>query len=292
MHFKAYKTILSPKNGMNIYRGCTHGCIYCDSRSKCYQMDHDFEDIEVKENAPQILEDQLRRRRQLCMVGTGAMTDPYIQLEASLGYTRQCLEIIEKYGFGLAIQTKSTLILRDIDLLARIHAKAKCVVQMTLTTFDDDLCLKIEPDVAPTSARLEVLNALRDRGIPTIVWLSPLLPFINDTVANVQGILEGCIAARVHGILYFGAGLTLREGNREYFYQQLDVHFPGLKQRYMRAFGNAYECHSPNGKVLDALVREACEKHGMLYGPKACFEYLHEFTPNVKEEQLTLEDWL
>lgn len=277
---------------MNLYRGCTHGCIYCDSRSKCYQMDHDFEDIEVKEMAPQILEDQLRRRREKCMVGTGAMTDPYIQLEKELGYTRKCLEIIEKYGFGLAIQTKSTLILRDLDILSRIHAKSKCVVQITLTTFDDDLCLKIEPDVAPTSARIEVLKTLRDLGIPTIVWLSPLLPFINDTVANVQGILDACIEAKVHGILYFSAGLTLREGNREYFYQKLDEQFPGIKQRYIKAFGNAYECGSPNRKVLDALVKKTCTEHGMLFGPKACFEYLHTFNPKQREEQLSLSDWL
>jgi len=292
MHFKAYKTILSPKNGMNIYRGCTHGCIYCDSRSKCYQMDHDFEDIEVKENAPQILEDQLRRRREKCMIGTGAMTDPYIQLEASLGYTRKCLEIIEKYGFGLAIQTKSTLILRDLELLTRIHAKSKCVVQMTLTTFDDNLCLKIEPDVAPTSARIDVLNAMRDNGIPTIVWLSPLLPFINDTLSNVQGILDACVAAKVHGILYFGAGLTLREGNREYFYQKLDEEFPGMKQRYTKAFGNAYVCDSPNAKTIDAFVKKTCAEKGILFGPKACFDYMHTFESKKREEQLSLTDWL
>lgn len=292
MHYKPYKTILSPKNGMNLYRGCTHGCIYCDSRSKCYQMDHDFEDIEVKERAPEILEDQLRRRRSKCMVGTGAMTDPYIPLEAELGYTRQCLELIERYGFGIAIQTKSPLILRDIDILDRIHQKAKCVVQMTLTTFDDDLCLKIEPDVAPTSARLEALNAFKLRGIPTIVWLCPLLPYINDTVENVQALLDACIAVGVKGILYFGAGLTLREGNREYFYQALDRDFPGLKARYMREFGLNYEIASPNSRVLDALVKKTCQDHNLIFGPKACFEYMHTFEAPNEPVQLSIEDLL
>jgi len=136
MHFAEYKTILSAKNGMNLYRGCTHGCIYCDSRSTCYQMDHDFEDIEVKRNAPQMLETELKRRRKPCMIGTGAMTDPYIPLEEKLGYIRSCLELIDIYGFGLAIQTKSARILRDLDLLVSINKKAKCVVQITMTTFD------------------------------------------------------------------------------------------------------------------------------------------------------------
>lgn len=136
MHYKEYKHILSPQNGMNIYRGCSHGCIYCDSRSTCYQMQHDFEDIEVKTNAPEILEREQRSRRKRCMIGTGAMTDPYIPLELEVGYTRRCLEVIDKYGFGLAIQTKSNLILRDLELLKSINSKAKCVVQITLTTYD------------------------------------------------------------------------------------------------------------------------------------------------------------
>ena len=200
MHYKTYKTILSPQNGMNLYRGCTHGCIYCDSRSRCYQMTHDFEDVEVKTDAPAMLEAELRRKRRPCMIGPGAMSDPYMPLEAELRYTRHCLEVIDKYGFGLAIQTKSDLILRDLDLLKSIHQKAKCVVQMTLTTYDEDLCRRLEPQVCTTKARVEVLKTMRDHGIPTVVWLCPLLPFINDTEENLRGILEYCAQAGVCGV--------------------------------------------------------------------------------------------
>ncbi len=289
MHFKEYKNILSPKNGMNIYRGCTHGCIYCDSRSKCYHIDHDFEDIEVKTNAPQILEDALMRRRQKCMVSTGAMTDPYIHLEKELGYTRQCLEVIAKHGFGLCIQTKSSLILRDLDLLKRINEKAKVVVEMTLTTFDEALCSLVEPSVSTTKERYETLKILNENGIATVVWLSPLLPFINDTVENVQGILDYCVAAKVYAIMYFGAGVTMREGNREHFYQQLDRHFPGIKGCYMQAFGSQYICDSPNGREIDELVYRTCKEHGILCGTTSVFEYLHTFESKSTQEQLTFD---
>ncbi len=139
MHEKTAKSILSAENGMNIYRGCTHGCIYCDARSSCYQMHHQFEDIEVKINAPELLEKALKSKRKKCMIGTGAMSDPYLHIEENLGLTRKCLEIIDYYGFGLSIQTKSDRILRDLDLLKSIHKKSKCVVQMTMTTYDEKL---------------------------------------------------------------------------------------------------------------------------------------------------------
>ena len=229
---------------MNLYRGCTHGCIYCDSRSKCYQMAHPFEDIEVKENALELLEKTLLSKKKRCMIGTGAMTDPYIPLEEKLRMTRGALEIIERHGFGVAIQTKSCRILRDLDVLKKINDKSKAVVQMTLTTHDDDLCRILEPNVSVTSERVAALKQFRDAGIPTVVWLCPILPYINDTRENMEGILQSCIDAGVKGILCFNMGLTLREGNREYFYGQLDRHFPGMKQRYIRSFGNAYELNS------------------------------------------------
>lgn len=288
MHYAQYKTILSPKNGMNLYRGCTHGCIYCDSRSVCYQMKHDFEDIEVKENAAMILKAQLLKRRQPCMIGTGAMCDPYIHLEEKLGITRQCLELIENHGFGLAIQTKSTRILRDLDLLKAINARTKCVVQMTLTTYDESLCRIIEPNVSTTCERFAALEVFRDAGIPTVVWLSPILPFINDTEDNLYGILDYCIRAKVRGIICFGFGVTLREGNREYFYARLDKHFPGMKQRYISTFGNAYICNSPNNARLCEIFRNECRKHGILYKPNDVFEYLYHF--ERKEQQMTLFD--
>ena len=268
MHYKEYKSILSAKNGMNIYRGCTHGCIYCDSRCKCYQMDHDFEDIEIKTNAPKMLEQALLKKRRKCMIGTGAMCDPYLHLEEKLQYTRKCFEVIDKYGFGVSIQTKSAMILRDLDLLKSIHNKSKCVVQMTLTTSDDNLCKIIEPNVSTTSKRFDVLKTMRDNGIPTVVWLDPFLPFINDTEENLTNLIEMCIEAKVHGILCFGIGLTLREGNREYFYQKLDQHFPAIKEKYIRKLGNSYECTSDKNQMLINILHYECKKSGILTGAK------------------------
>lgn len=288
MHEVMVKGILSASNGINIYRGCSHGCIYCDSRSKCYQMQHAFEDIEVKKNAPALLEQSLSKKRKKCMVGTGAMSDPYIPLELELGHTRKCLEIIEKYDCGVAIQTKSARILRDMDILERIHAKSKCVVQMTLTTFDEALCRKLEPNVSTTKERFQVLKEMREHGIPTVVWLSPILPFINDTEENLRGILEYCIEAKVYGILCFSFGVTLREGNREYFYEKLDEHFPGLKERYQKQYGNAYELISPNNKKLMQIFHQVCKENNLVSNINAIFSYMQAYE-NKQYEQLTLQ---
>ncbi|MCL1823049.1 MAG: radical SAM protein [Oscillospiraceae bacterium] len=262
---------------MNLYRGCTHGCIYCDSRSVCYQMKHDFENIEVKRNAAVILEGQLLRKRSPCMIGTGAMCDPYIHLEEEFQLTRQCLEIIEKHQFGAAVQTKSARILRDLDILKAINAKTKCVVQMTLTTFNEELCRIIEPNVSTTAERVKVLEVLRDEGIPTVVWLSPILPFINDNEENLRGILNYCIRAKVRGIICFGFGTTMREGSRDYFYRKLDEHFPGLKQKYIQTFGNSYECRSPNDARLMSIFNTTCRQHGILYKTDEVFAYMYQF---------------
>ena len=286
MHYADYKTILSPQNGMNLYRGCTHGCIYCDSRSKCYQMDHPFEDIEVKRNAVQLLEQQLRRKRKPCMIGTGAMSDPYLHLESDLLLTRQCIELIDRYGFGLTLLTKSNRILRDLDVLESIHSKSKCVVQMTLTTYDDALCKVIEPNVSVTSERIKVLKEMQRIGIPTIVWLCPILPFINDTEDNLKGILNACIDADVKGIVNFGFGVTLRDGNREYFYSQLDQHFPGMKHKYIETFGTSYICNSPNHYALTEMFQRECIKHRILSSPDQIFRYLRTF--ESKQEQMSL----
>ena len=279
MHFVDAKGILTGNSGyygMNIYRGCSHGCIYCDSRSKCYQFTHAFEDIEVKQNAPELLEKALRSKRKKCMIGTGAMSDPYMHCEEELRLTRKCLEIIHKYGFGAAIQTKSDRILRDIDLLDEINRSAKCVVQITLTTYDDDLCSILEPHVCNTKRRIEVLEIMRDRGIPTIVWLTPILPFINDTAENITSIMNECVRTGVKGIIDFGMGLTLREGDREYYYAALDKHFPGMKQRYIRRYGNSYELPSPDAKELASIVQKICKENGILSTPEDCFSYMRE----------------
>ena len=288
MHFVKAKGILSASNGMNLYRGCTHGCIYCDSRSKCYQIQHAFEDIEVKENAPELLEKALRSKRKKCMIGTGAMCDPYMHCEEELRLTRRCMELIDEYGFGLAIQTKSDRILRDLDLLKSINEKSKCVVQMTLTTYDEDLCKILEPNVCTTRRRFEVLQILKENGIPTVVWMTPILPFINDTKENIEGLLDYCVQADVKGIICFGMGVTLREGDREYFYEALDRHFPGMKGRYHQKYGYAYEVNSDNHDELMKLFRETCQKHGIMCEVDEVFKYLHEFPEDKNYEQLTL----
>lgn len=208
MHYVEVKSLLTKWNAINIYRGCTHGCIYCDSRSKCYHLNHLFEDIEVKKNAPQLLEDILKHKKPKIMISTGSMSDPYMPLEQKLCLTKKCLEVINKYGFGATIITKSDLILRDLDLLKSINEKAKCVVQMTLTTLDEELCKKIEPNVCTTKRRFEVLKILNENNIPTVVWFTPILPFINNTLENMKGILDYCIQANVKGIICFNAGMT------------------------------------------------------------------------------------
>lgn len=288
MHFVQAKGILSAGNGMNLYRGCQHGCIYCDARSLCYQMNHPFEDIEIKENAPALLEAALKAKRKPCMIGTGAMSDPYIPLEEKLLLTRRCLELIDKYGFGIAIQTKSDRILRDMELLQRINSRTKAVVQMTLTTYDENLCRILEPGVSTTRARYAALKEFQAVGIPTVVWLCPIVPFLNDTEENIRGILDYCADAGVKGIISFGMGLTLRSGNREYFYAALDRHFPGLKETYIRTYGNAYELPSPRSRELSRLFRETCERYGIWHDNNRIFRYMHEFEDKQKAEQMSL----
>lgn len=289
MHFVEARGLIHNKgsfHGMNIYRGCTHGCIYCDSRSLCYQFTHQFEDIEVKKNAPELLERSLKSKREKCMIGTGSMSDPYMHCEKDLRLTRKCLEIIHKYRFGLAIQTKSDMILDDIDLLDAINRDAKCVVQMTLTTYDDDLCNILEPNVCNTKRRIEVLEEMQKRGIPTIVWLSPILPFINDTEENITSILNECARVGVKGIICFGMGVTLREGDREYFYSALEKNFPGLKYRYMSTYGNAYDVQSPDSAKLMRIMKRICKEHGIMSDPDECFRYMND----LPDKQISIFD--
>lgn len=288
MHEVNVKGILSAKNGMNIYRGCLHGCIYCDSRSLCYQMNHKFEDIEVKANAVGLLENTLRRKRNKCMIGTGAMSDPYMPIEEKLGNMRKCLEVIERYGFGVTMITKSTKVLRDLDLLKKINEKSKCIVQMTLTTYDEDLCRIVEPNVETTYERFRALEILRDNGIPTVVWLCPILPFINDTEENIRGILDYCVRAKVKGIINFDMGVTFRDGNREYFYKKLDEHFPGLKEKYIRMYGNSYQLSSPNSRQLNMIYKSECIKNGIMCDVNECFEYLNKYEDKYGGEQISL----
>ena len=286
MHFVDAKSLLTRQNGMNLYRGCAHGCIYCDSRSKCYQFTHPFEDIEVKQNAPALLEDILKTRRKRIVISTGSMSDPYQPCEAELQLTRRCLELIERYAFGASVITKSDLVLRDLELFDRINQNAKSVLQMTLTVADDGLSRVLEPNVCTTSRRYEVLKEFQKLGIPTVVWMTPILPFLTDTEENVRRILDCCFDAGVKGVICFGMGLTLRDGNREYYYAALDRHFPGLSDEYRRRYGSAYEAASPNADQLLRIFHAECEKHGVLHDPEECFRYIAELPePN---EQLSL----
>lgn len=286
MHFVKVKNILSNTNGMNIYRGCSHGCIYCDSRSNCYQMNHVFEDIEVKENAVELLEKSLLSKKKKCMIGTGSMSDPYIPIENKLHLTRDCLKIIDKYGFGVSLLTKSNMILNDLDLLKSINKKSKVVVQMTLTTYNEELCKIIEPNVCTTKERFETLKILNKNGIKTIVWICPFLPYINDTKKNLEGLLNYCLEANVYGIIFFGFGLTLRDGNREYFYKKLDEHFPGMKEKYIKKYGNSYNVVSDNEKELSKIFYDFCHKNNIICDIDYLFKYMNLYEDN--KEQLSL----
>ena len=286
MHNVKAKSLLTRYNGMNIYRGCTHGCIYCDSRSKCYHFEHQFEDVEVKTNAPELLEDILRRKRQRIVIGTGSMSDPYQPCEEKLLLTKTCLELIDRYEFGATVITKSDRVLRDIDLFDSINQKGKSVLQMTLTIADDKLSRIIEPNVCPSSRRYQVLKEFQKRGIPTVVWLTPFLPFLTDTEENFNALMNYCLDAGVKGIVCFGIGMTLREGNREYYYAALDKHFPGLSAKYTAKYGNAYDLQSDTGARLMRTFHDTCEKYGIIHDPDECFAYMSQLPE--KYEQLSL----
>ena len=253
-------------------------------------MDHDFEDVEVKANALELLENNLKRKRSKCMLATGSMSDPYIPLENELKHVRKALELAYKYGFGFTLITKSNRVLRDLDLLTAINNKTKCVVQMTLTTCDENLCKKIEPNVSTTKERVAVLKKLHEAGIPTVVWLCPILPFINDTKENIKGILDYCIEAKVYGIICFGMGVTLRKGNREYFYQQLDHLFPGMKEKYIKTYGVKYQLNSPNNNELMQLFHQTCQANGIVHDNNQIFDYLKKYENKHENIQLSLFD--
>jgi DNA repair photolyase len=289
MHYTKVKTILSAKNGMNLYRGCSHGCIYCDSRSKVYNMQHSFDDIEIKSNAIELLEKALKGKRKKCMIGMGSMTDPYIPLEKEIQNTRKALELICKYDFGATLITKSEYVLRDLDILKEINRKTKCVIQMTLTTFDEKLCEIIEPNVSTTKERFEILKILNQNNIPAVVWLTPVLPFINDTKENLAGILDYCVKAKVYGVICFGMGVTLREGNREYFYEKLDKFFPAIKEKYIKTYGNNYILNSPDNKYLMNIFYKTCKQHNIVCDNNEIFQYLNTFESKTIKENRQLD---
>ncbi|MCL2865815.1 MAG: radical SAM protein [Lachnospiraceae bacterium] len=252
---------------MNIYRGCSHGCIYCDSRSLCYQ-NVDFDQVKAKENALQKMREELRRKVKSGVIGTGAMSDPYNPFEKKELLTRHALALMDAFDFGVAIATKSALVTRDIDILEDIKAHSPVLVKITVTTADEELCKKIEPHVSSVSKRFRAINALAERGIICGVLMMPILPYINDNENNIRRIVQEAKAAGAD-FVYPAMGMTLREGNREYFYKKLEESFPGIKEKYIKRFGLRYNCTSSQAKRLWESFKEECEKQGMIHDMKS-----------------------
>lgn len=268
---------------MNIYRGCSHGCIYCDSRSACYRNPN-FDTVKVKENALQIIRDDLRGKTKRGVVATGAMSDPYNPWEQKLGLTRKALELLDFYQFGVAIDTKSALVTRDLDVLQEIKAHSPVLIKLTVTTADSGLCSKIEPHVSSPQERFAAIRTLSDGGIFCGVLMMPILPFLNDTEENIREITKQAKDAGAR-FIYPAMGMTLREGNREYFYQKLDERFPGTTRKYMDTYGVQYVCTSPNAKRLWETFVLECERLGLLYNMN---DIILAYKADYKQQQLRL----
>lgn len=293
MEFISAKTILSgyaennPWFGcnynMNLYKGCCHGCIYCDSRSACYGVER-FDEVRAKENALGTLARELRAKRRKGVVGMGAMSDPYNPFEKTLELTRGALALLDRFGFGAALATKSDLVLRDTDVLQSIAAHSPTLVKITVTAADDALCRKVEPHAPLSSARFAAIEKLSSSGIFTGILLMPVLPFIEDTEENIAAIVRraGESGAR---FIYPGFGVTLRQNQREWFFDRLDERFPGVKEKYLAAFGNAYECHCPNHRALWTVFRDVCRQHGILY---RMADIIAAYKKGYESEQLSL----
>lgn len=270
---------------MNIYKGCCHGCIYCDSRSDCYQI-QDFDMVRAKENALTIIRDELSRKTKTGVIGTGAMSDPYNPYEEKYQLSRQALKLIDDYHFGIAIATKSNLIARDVDILQRISRHSPVLCKITVTAAEDALSKMLEPGVCESSKRFEAAKQLSEAGVFTGILMTPILPYINDTVQNVLEIVH---KAHISGAKFIYAlfGVTLRFGQREYFYHKLDQLFPDqhLKELYMKTFGNSYLCHNPKNKELYHIFAEECNKYGILYKME---DIIRAYRYSYNYEQLSL----
>lgn len=248
---------------MNIYRGCSHGCIYCDSRSDCYRNDR-FDQVRAKADALRIIRDDLARKAKPGVAATGSMSDPYNPLERDLLLTRRALILLEAYGFGAAIATKSGLITRDIDILTSISRTMPVICKLTITTCDDGLAARVEPRAPSPSRRLAALEELSRAGLFAGVLMMPVLPFLEDNPDNVRAIVERAAGAGAR-FIYPAMGMTCRAGQREYYYQQLEACFPGLAERYRRRYGARYYCPSPRARELWEVFREECCRRGVLY---------------------------
>lgn len=248
---------------MNLYQGCCHGCIYCDSRSACYGIER-FDTVRVKENALTVLTQELRAKRRTGVVATGSMSDPYNPFEKDLCCTRKALQLLHQYGFGAAIATKSDGITRDIDILQQISANAPVILKLTITTCDDSLAKKLEPHAPLPSQRFAALAKLSQAGLFCGILLMPVLPFLEDTAQNITGIIARAADAGVR-FIYPAFGVTLRQNQRAYYYEQLDRLFPMLRDKYVDAYADAYECVSPQARQLWQLFTTQCAQYGILY---------------------------
>ena len=277
-HSKAPDPWFGIRYGMNIYRGCQHQCIYCDSRSACYGIE-DFRDVLVKVNAIDCLRDELPRKREKGTIGTGAMSDPYGPVEADYRLTGQSLEVIAAAGFPLHLLTKSDTVLRDLDTLVAINA-VQARVSLTVTTADDELAAKLEPGAPSPTRRYAAMTALAKAGVLTGVLLMPVLPFIEDTEENVRAVVERAADAGA-GYILAAFGMTMRDGQRGYFYRELDRLFPGMRARYEREYGERYECPSPRAERLWQVFSALCDEHGIA-------TRIEPWHPHPPAEQLAL----
>lgn len=268
---------------MNIYKGCCHGCIYCDSRSECYRVEN-FDEVRAKENALALLKHELSKKRKTGVIGTGAMSDPYNPLEREYKLTRSALDLIDTYHFGVSIATKSELVVRDVDVLTAIQRHSPVLIKLTITTADDALCKKIEPYAAVSSRRFSVIKELSKQGLFTGILLMPVLPFLEDNESNIGEIIR---LAYENGakFIYPAFGVTLRENQREWYFEKLEEHFPGLKTKYIKQFGSAYECRSPKTQELWQLFQTRCDKLGILYNMQ---DIIQGYKKGYNDKQLTL----
>ena len=294
MEFIKAKTILSKVEygddwygvdyNMNLYRGCPHGCIYCDSRSNCYHIDN-FDIPKGKENALLILEKELSKKTDHGVVGIGSMSDTYNPNELKYEQTRSALKLLSKYNFGVSIDTKSDLILRDLDLLKEINSKNNVIIKFTITTPNDELSKIIEPHVCVSSKRLEAIKKLSDNGIFTGIMMNPVLPFITDNEEDIKKLVK---LAYEHGAKFIQTymGMTLRENQRDYYYEKLDIHFKGLKEKYIKYYKDKYNCAVPNYRKIYKTFTDECDKYGILYNMK---DIIKAYKKEIKDnEQISL----
>jgi len=292
MEFIPVKTILQKANhgeewfgidyNMNLYKGCCHKCIYCDSRSECYQVD-DFDRVRAKKDEIEILSRELKSKRKRGVIGIGAMSDTYNPFEKEYQITRKALKLISYYNFGISIETKSDLIVRDIDLFKEINSKADLILKFTITTADDSLSKIIESGVCVSSKRLEAMKKLSDTGLFVGTLITPIIPFITDSEKNIKEVIR-LSAENGAKFVYTIGGVTLRENQRDYFYQELEKYFPGLKEKYIKTFGNNYFCY-PLNKNLKNIFQDECKKYGLLYEME---DIIKAYKKNNEIEQLSI----